>query len=139
MIRETESELDLHQAGRQVGCVAIRNLAPGRSRTAAETLVVAQADSLAEGVEAIMIAGRICRKCGKKFNPELTGDRVCAACRTRRNKQTKDPETTSEAPEKSQDYPGAEWAPLPDDLLIKISAHVLARDYVAWAGQRKAN
>ena len=32
---------------------------------------------------------------------------------------------------------GAEWAPLPPALLIKIAAHVLAREYVAWASQRQ--
>ena len=60
-----------------------------------------------------MIAGRICRKCGKKFNPELTGDRVCAACRTRRNKQTKDRKQRLR-PGKIAGLPfGAEWAPCP--------------------------
>ena len=41
-------------------------------------------------------------------------------------------------PQPIDDYPGHRWAPLPSDLLIRISAHVLAREYVAWAAQRRA-
>ena len=88
--------------------------------------------------------GRTCYRCKQKFQalPGATGEKACPACRAtpirRRSAQPPADHGAAQPPQPSDDYPGTEWAPLPSDLLIRISAHVLAREYVAWAAQRRA-
>lgn len=85
---------------------------------------------------------RTCPRCRQAFQttPAEAGVKLCPSCRAtdrrRRLRPADDPGQALPAADDA-DYPGSEWAPLPPALLIKIAAHVLAREYVAWASQRQ--
>lgn len=92
--------------------------------------------------------GRTCGRCRQKWQrlPGEAGEAFCPSCRTTDRRRTHgarnaDKHGQAQPAQRADtaDYPGAEWAPLPPALLIKISAHVLAREYVAWAANRKAS
>ena len=79
-----------------------------------------------------------CAHCGSEFTKRYQAEpRSCCsrACGNKARRRQPTPDSAARGPSA---YPGAEWGPLPPALLIRVAAHVLAIEYVAWAAQRKA-